>query len=143
MKSLFILNTIIAVICGAALSFLSGHAIMFIATFGICYWGLAIGLIADKIVNFNNDKTDTLKTSLKFSHAKIWIIREVIIMNIFSIISIICTLSIFSPFIVKDISTITIILIGALVIYLIALAVELSSDRKTAKKSFLQKAHNL
>ncbi|WP_455631362.1 hypothetical protein [Megamonas sp.] len=64
-------------------------------------------------------------------------------MNIFSIISIICTLSIFSPFIVKDISTITIILIGALVIYLIALAVELSSDRKTAKKSFLQKAHNL
>ena len=64
-------------------------------------------------------------------------------MNIFPIISIICALSVFSSFIVKDISTVIIILIGALLIYLIALAVELSFDRKTAKKSFLQKAHNL
>lgn len=71
MKSLFILNTIVAVVCGTALSFLSGHAIMFVATFGICYWGLAIGLIADKIVNSNSNKTDMPKTSLKFSHAKI------------------------------------------------------------------------
>ena len=71
MKSLFFLSTIVATVFGTVLSFLSDHIIMLAATFSICYWGLAIGLIADKIVNFNNDKTDTSKTSLKFSHAKI------------------------------------------------------------------------
>lgn len=69
MKSLFALNTVVAVVFGAILSFLSGHMIMFAATFGICYWGLAIGILADKIVNFgSNDDKDF---SLKASHAKI------------------------------------------------------------------------
>ena len=71
MKSLFFLSTIVAAVFGAVLSFLSGHIIMLVATFSICYWGLAVGFIADKIVNFNSNKTDTPKTSLKFSHTKI------------------------------------------------------------------------
>lgn len=70
MKSLFILNTIIAIVSGAILSFLSNYPIMFVATFGICYWGLIIGVLADKIINITNPSPTSSK-SLKVSHAKV------------------------------------------------------------------------
>lgn len=70
MKSLFILNTIIAIVSGAVLSFLSSYPIMFVATFGICYWGLIIGLLADKIINISHS-TSTPSNPLKVPHAKV------------------------------------------------------------------------
>ncbi|HIX83511.1 MAG TPA: hypothetical protein H9979_03050 [Candidatus Megamonas gallistercoris] len=69
MKSLFLLNTIVATTSGAILSFLSGHTIMFVATFGICYWGLIVGILADKIITIGS--RSNRKISFKPSHIKI------------------------------------------------------------------------
>lgn len=63
-------------------------------------------------------------------------------MNIFPIIMIICCLSLFSAFIFKDISSICLILIGSLVIYLSGLVFALKSDKDIITKVYKSKTHN-
>lgn len=64
-------------------------------------------------------------------------------MNIFFILIIISSISLFSAFIFNDLTVVRTILIAALTVYLIELALQIKSDKKSICRISSQKVHNL